>query len=102
MIELCDQTKGDQKLSMVNTDLAHYADEGYVLVRGSVDDAIIEKLRSRVSDGVDTFARELVRSGTIEHRFDDLPFGRRLAAIFEHQEPKMRSWDGILPGGGSK
>ena len=81
----------------VNTDLECYDKYGYVLVREAVEDSLIEDLRSRVSDGVDAFARELVLSGMIEDGFESLPFGRRLAAIFEHQEPKLRSWDKILP-----
>ena len=67
---------------LTDEQLAHFDEEGYLLVRGMLDvDEIIQPIIDEYHGVLDKLARELYQAGQIASAYDDLPFGKRLTQI---------------------
>ncbi|MXX41232.1 MAG: phytanoyl-CoA dioxygenase, partial [Gemmatimonadetes bacterium] len=67
---------------LTDEQLAHFDEEGYLLVRGMLDvDEVIQPIIDEYHGVLDTLARELYQAGQIASTYDDLPFGKRLTQI---------------------
>jgi phytanoyl-CoA hydroxylase len=72
-----------------------YQDQGYVTVPGMLKPDDLQPFREVINRGVDRYARKLEAEGKISDLHEHLPFDRRLVAIQNGEELKMRSWDDI-------
>ena len=67
---------------LTDEQLAHFDEEGYLLVRGMLDvDEVIQPIIDEYHGVLDKLARELYQAGQIASTYDDLPFGKRLTQI---------------------
>ena len=67
---------------LTDEQLAHFDEEGYLLVRGMLDvDEVIQPIIDEYHAVLDKLARELYQAGQIASTYDDLPFGKRLTQI---------------------
>ena len=72
-----------------------YAQDGYVYVPGVMTRADIEPFQRVIAGAVDAWAKKLKTEGKIATLFENEPWDRRLAAIFEGQELGLRQWDEV-------
>ena len=70
----------------------NYAQDGYQVVRQAISLAELEPFRDTLRDRVGAYARQLFDAGKIASLHEDLPFGRRLAAV--HAAKELRGLGG--------
>ena len=58
-----------------------YRDEGYLLLEGVFDPALLEPLKAELADEIDEFARRAHAEGLLAELYADAPFERRLALL---------------------
>jgi phytanoyl-CoA hydroxylase len=75
--------------------LEAYAADGYVLATEVMGAADIEPFQRVIARGIDAWAKKLKAEGKIATLFENEPWDRRLAAIFEGQELGLRQWDEV-------
>ena len=67
---------------LTDEQLAHFDEEGYLLVRGMLDvEEVIQPIIDEYHGVLDNLARELYQACQIASTYDDLPFGKRLTQI---------------------
>jgi hypothetical protein len=76
--------------------LGDFRNEGYALVRGVLGSDVLNPVRDLIARQVDLLARELYESGHVASLFAELPFDRRLAALYEGRQSGFRKWSGFL------
>ena len=79
-------------MRLTDEQLAHYHEEGYVLVKGIFDpekdiDPVIEEYKGVL----DNLAQDLCDSGEITSRHEELPFAERLIAIYQGKRQSPRA-----------
>ena len=70
-----------------------YDRDGFEVVRGVIPVGDLEPLRDRISDQVGLHAKQLLDEGKVDDLFEDLPFGKRLAALHAKNELPLRQWN---------
>ena len=82
--------------------LAHFKEEGYLLVRGMLDvEEVIQPIINEYHGVLDRLAHELHAAGHIESTYNDLPFGKRLTQIVvDSGEVHAQYFDFSLPQNG--
>jgi phytanoyl-CoA hydroxylase len=82
--------------------LAHFKEEGYLLVRGMLDvEEVIQPIIDEYHGVLDKLAHELYAAGHIESTYNDLPFGKRLTQIVvDSGEVHAQYFDFSLPQNG--
>ena len=75
-----------------------YQEMGYQLIRQAIPPSDLEPFRACISKQVGIHARALLEEGKISELYEDLPFGRRLAALHANNELRLRSWDAPVFG----
>ena len=70
-----------------------YDRDGFEVVRGVIPVGDLEPLRDRISDQVGLHAQQLLDEGKVDDLFEDLPFGKRLAALHAKNELPLRQWN---------
>lgn len=89
--------------SLTGEQLRHYSEEGYLVLPGLLTEDDMAPVKESLMEKVDEIAGELLASGLIEDALEDLPFERRLAALFEGKSDEEflkfgRSWRERRPG----
>lgn len=70
-----------------------YAEEGYVVVAGLLNEADLEPVRQAIAAGVEKQAQSLAAADKIRHLYPELPFTRRLAAIQQEAGEEPPIWN---------
>lgn len=73
-----------------------YERDGYLVVPGALDEAVLEAMRALVEGQVDDYARELQRRGKVTDLKRGLPFARRLAVLLDGTGITLRKWNSFL------
>jgi len=68
------------------------ADQGFLVLRGLVDDVVVQPVRDALCARVDYVLEQLHADGLIPNTGRDLPFARRLAIAGRHANRFGRSW----------
>ena len=89
--------------SLTKEQVRTYGEEGYLSMPHLLDDSDMEPARQAMNIKVSTIADNLYNDGLIADKLENLPFERRLAALFEKLTDKDflkygRSWRDRLPG----
>ncbi len=79
-----------------NSFLSMYEKEGYALVSGVLTQKDLDPLRSVIERAVDDLAHKLKSEGKIASLFENEPFERRMAAMFEGTGTGFRNWDPVI------
>lgn len=76
-----------------DADRARFADDGYLLLPGLLDPTRdLEPLRVEYADRVDALAIALREAGEISSTHADLPFGRRISALFAELGSRLHGY----------
>jgi len=73
--------------------LAHYVEEGFVVVEGGLTDDDLEPVIREYGDMVDKIARDLHSAGRISSLYEEEPFETRFARMAEEDEATYHSDD---------
>lgn len=89
--------------SLKEEQIRHYEEEGYLVLPRLLDDEDMRPAREAMMHKVSLIADGLSKDGLISDKLENLPFHRRLAALFEGKTDKDflkygRSWRDRLPG----
>lgn len=89
--------------SLTTEQIEQYEREGFLVLPHLLNDADLAPARAAMMDKVSMIADRLLEEGLITNTLDDLPFERRLAALFEGLTDvdflrTGRSWRDRLPG----
>ena len=69
-----------------------YVRDGYQLIERAIPQADLQPLRDSISEQVGVHAQTLLDEGKVDRLYEELPFGRRLAALHADFELLKRSW----------
>jgi phytanoyl-CoA hydroxylase len=75
-----------------------YKRDGFLLVRQVIPPADLDPLRACIQRQVGNYAQEMFDQGKIDRIHNELPFGKRLAALHRENEIRLRSWDAPVFG----
>ena len=70
-----------------------YQEDGYQLIRQAIPPADLAPFRACIQKQVAIHAQTLFEQGKVNQLYEDLPFGRRLAALHAENELRLRSWN---------
>ena len=70
-----------------------YEKDGFLVVRGLLQDRELEPVRAVIASQVDREARKMKNSGAIADLLDDAPFGRRLYEVYKGTKRDTRNWN---------
>lgn len=84
--------------ALVADHATEFADQGFLVLRGLLDERVLQPVRDALGHHVDHVLDGLHRERLIADRAAGLPFARRLAAGGRHVNRYGRSWTGALAG----
>ena len=81
--------------------MAFFEDQGYLMVRGLLDqESVLDPVIEEYGTVLDQLAEELFLAGSIESRYEDLPFGERITKVWgESGKVHAQYFDFTLPQG---
>jgi len=91
-------------MRLTDEQLAHFDENGYVLVKGVFDpEADIDPVIEEYKGVLDNLAHDLSETGDITSLYEELPFAERLIAIYQESgKVHAQYFDFSLPQGGVK
>lgn len=89
---------------LTSDEVAHFEDEGFILVRGLLDvERDIQPVRSEYAGVLDRLARDLFEAGEIQSTYEDLSFSDRMIACYRDSGRVLsQHFDCSLPQAGTK
>ena len=84
--------------------MAFFKDQGYLMVRGLLDqEEVLDPVIEEYGTVLDQLAEELYLAGSIESKYEDLPFGERITKVWgESGQVHQQYFDFTLPQGNIK
>jgi phytanoyl-CoA hydroxylase len=70
-----------------------YQEQGFVVVPGLAPNEALEAVRAAIADAVDQVARQRHADGQIDQVYEDVPFERRLAYVYQNATNKGMGWN---------
>lgn len=80
-------------MRLSDKEIAQFNRDGYLLVRGGLDDADLDPVIAEYERHIDKRANELLAAGKISQAYADEPFNRRLASICSEDNEIYRELD---------
>lgn len=79
-----------------NLNPSSFYSEGYALCQSALPTALLDAFITIIEERVDKIAAERYRLGGISSLYEDLPFTRRLGALYAGEALETRGWDDLL------